>query len=102
VIEPRKTPQYKEEVQQRRWYCLHCPDWRLDENSIVTHVRVNHEAEPIAGEDFAMGSQILLLQIRRGQWEREERERFAQRLESLRGADDFEFEVGPGTKEPYA
>lgn len=97
VNEPRRLPTYPGEVYENRWYCLHCPQHRTDANSIRIHLGASHDIEyPAPGADYGDGEMVSLLQRQRIAWEREVPERFAVELESLRGADDFAFEVGEG------
>lgn len=64
------------------------------------HVRVQHvQDRDLAineGEDFTNGDHLLILIGRWEQWSLIQVDRFAVQLASLRGADDFELEVGDG------
>ncbi|MBA2726536.1 MAG: hypothetical protein H0U53_11140 [Actinobacteria bacterium] len=97
VEEPRKLPAYKVEVNPEYWYCLHCNQFRKDATTMRHHVASGHSIEwAMKGEDFDSGEKIQLMGYNRTVWEIEQSPIFAKRIASLRGADDFVFEVGKG------
>ncbi len=95
--EPRKLPGYSVQINNTNWYCYHCVQYRKDAPSIQTHLLATHDRpNPVRGEDYQDGCGVQMAILQRQLWEREQPALFGRRLASLRGADDFAFEVGPG------
>lgn len=88
---PRAVPPH-DDVSQINWYCLDCLEYRASEASIRTHWTSCHgeQGEDAAnGVDYAVGSQLLLLRIRRDQWIAEQADAFFAEMHEGFGADDF-------------
>ena len=101
---PRGVPSYaREQVGRSWWYCLQCCHSAPLEATMRAHVRRVHEtpeeSDLFVGSDYTSGDHLLILMSRWEAWSLESANRFARELESLRGADDFEFEVGEGIPE---
>jgi hypothetical protein len=82
-------------VSQTSWYCLDCGEVQISEHLIQRHWIAQHgllsEIEPVAlnGINYAIGSQLLLMQHRRDRWIEERAAEFASQLHDGFGADDL-------------
>lgn len=101
---PRPVPPYGDDIHSRWYYCLHCKHYQAAEYSMVSHVRTQHsggdpEFAIIEGEDYTNGTHLRIMQYRWLNWSRQTADAFVTHLDSLRGADDFAFEVGDGVRD---
>lgn len=97
-------PYDKKAITRAWWYCLHCRHSAPSLHSAQTHVKNSHlsvdvDDKPVQGEDYTNGDHLLVLIARWETWSLTAADRFAKQLDSLRGADDFELEVGDGVPE---
>jgi hypothetical protein len=99
--EPRALPNYGHAPLPQNWYCLHCDQWRGDANGLHVHMKATHDVHVAhRGADYADGSAVQLMILQRKEWVESVPDVFARALDSLRGAEDFEFEVGAGAGIP--
>jgi hypothetical protein len=100
---PRPVPPYGNNVSSQWWYCLYCRHAQPTEYQIVTHVKHVHYNDPtttvIHGEDYTNGMHLRVMRRRWEEWSMLAIDRFSNHVASLRGADDFELEVGDGIPE---
>ena len=93
--EPQSVPKLHA-VSQLDWYCLHCGDMRKSQGEIMVHVKAQHTIELEAQtneQDYARGTVLLLMQLRRERWINEEAEKLSRQLDAARGADDIVLEI---------
>lgn len=99
---PRAVPPYEPQTINRMWwYCLHCRHQEITEYQTKAHVKTQHaggdpDFEVAKGEDYTNGDHLHILIDRWREWSLTVADRFVLALDSLRGADDFELEVGEG------
>lgn len=88
-LEPRRPPIYKREPIAQNWYCLYCDHETANETMVLAHVRAAHESNPVAGEDYAIGSQVMMMNYRYAEWLTREIKRFQMILGFCQTPDDF-------------
>lgn len=99
----KPVPDYGSNVASTWYYCLYCKHAQPTEYQMASHVRYAHYAGEdtaiVLGEDFTNGSHLRILKQRWDEWSLLAANKFHRQVESLRGADDFELEVGDGVPE---
>ncbi len=98
-MEPRSLPgrlMHRTVIVQREWYCLECGEGRTSESDVRTHLRAScmeweegKQPTPEKGVDYAQGSQVILMQLRREQWIGEAVEAFHRDMHPGFTPDDF-------------
>jgi hypothetical protein len=81
-------------IGQLLFYCLVCGQARQSEADIRIHWRAGHmthgeDANPENGIDYARGTQVLLMALRRREWVRSQTETFAALMHPGFGPEDF-------------
>lgn len=100
---PRSVPPYgRQNIHRQWWYCLYCRQQTVLEADIRVHVRAAHmepDVNPEKGEDYTNGDHLFILLDRWEKYSLLAADHFVTQLDSLRGADDFVFEVGEGVRD---
>lgn len=101
---PKPVPPYPfDQVRPAWYYCLHCRRGESTEAGIKQHIVMSHGFGDmllvVLGEDYTNGTHLKILADRWDAWSLSAIDRFHNQVESLRGADDFELEVGNGLPE---
>lgn len=88
--EPRASPEYPDQLQPARWFCLECVCQTVTEAEMKSHVRAHHDNDsPLNQIDYVKTEYLIYMRALRRKWIEQAAEKFAREMHPEFGAEDF-------------